>query len=43
MADSKEDDMNILDISPMWAVLATGYTVLLTMWYINSPGGDKHE
>lgn len=35
--------MSILDISPLWAVLATGYTVLLTMWYINSTGDDKDE
>ena len=34
---------HILDISPMWPVLATTYVTLLTMWYINAIGGDKHE
>lgn len=32
---------NILDISPMWAVLAPGYVTLLTMWYISSKGGKE--
>lgn len=33
--------MNILDISPMWAVLAITYVTLLTMWYVSKTGGEE--